>query len=303
MPGSEAERSYSREHVRRAFKLSQRQLASWARQGLVPDGAVYSFSDLVALQSLVRLHERKVPPARIRQVIRSLRSRLGENADPLRDLKIFVDGRRITVQIEDQRMEPVSGQLLLDFSQGEISRLLAFPGGAKARPDHLAAEKRRVEAEHWFEQGLELERGGAAPERVVEAYVRAIELDPSTAGAHVNLGTVYFNAGQWDKAEQCYRKALEVDADYALAHFNLGNLADERNDRAKALFHYRAALKINPGYGDAHYNIALLYQTSGEVMSAIRHWQAYLKLDPTSTWAVIARRELDKLRRALVRSS
>ncbi len=38
-------------------------------------------------------------------------------------------------------------------------------------------------------------------------------------------------------------------------------------------------------------------------MSAIRHWQAYLKIDPTSTWAVIARRELDKLRRALVRSS
>ncbi len=302
MPGSEVEKSYSRDQVRRAFKLSSRKLAEWAKQGLVPSGEVFSFSDLVTLQSLVRLHERRVPPARIRQVIRSLRSLLGENANPLRDLKIFVEGRRIAVQLEGQRMEPVSGQLLLDFDEGAINRLLAFPGRAKPEPDQ-SAEKRRLEAERWFEEGLDLEKGGAAPERVVEAYLRAIELDPNTAGAHVNLGTVYFNAGQWDKAEQCYRRAVEVDPDYALAHFNLGNLADERNDKANALFHYRTALKINPGYSDAHYNIALLYQTSGEVMSAIRHWKAYLKLDPGSTWAVIARRELDKLRRALVRSS
>jgi hypothetical protein len=27
----------------------------------------------------------------------------------------------------------------------------------------------------------------------------------------------------------------------------------------------------------------------------MRHWRAYLKLDPTSTWAQIARRELNKL--------
>jgi hypothetical protein len=38
-------------------------------------------------------------------------------------------------------------------------------------------------------------------------------------------------------------------------------------------------------------------------MSAVRHWKAYLKLDPGDSWAVIARRELDKLRRALLRLS
>jgi hypothetical protein len=38
-------------------------------------------------------------------------------------------------------------------------------------------------------------------------------------------------------------------------------------------------------------------------MSAVRHWKAYLKLDPGGSWAIIARRELDKLCRALLRSS
>jgi hypothetical protein len=32
----------------------------------------------------------------------------------------------------------------------------------------------------------------------------------------------------------------------------------------------------------------------------VRHWKAYLKLDAASSWAAIARRELDKLRRATV---
>jgi len=303
VPGSEPNESYSRDQVSRAFKLSHRQLSSWAKQGLLPASETYGFSDLVALRTLLRLRELRVPAARIRQVVLSLRARLGESADPLRDLKIFVEGRRVTVQLDGGRMEPVSGQLLLDFDQDEINRLLTFPQQSVEQPERRAAEKQRVEAERWFQEGLELERTGAPVERIIEAYRQAIVLDPRSAGAYVNLGTVHFNARRWDEAEECYREAVEIDSNYALAHFNLGNLFDERNDRSRALFHYRAALKINPLYSDAHYNLALLYQTSGEVMSAIRHWKAYLKLDPAGSWAVIARRELDKLRRALLRSS
>ena len=33
-------------------------------------------------------------------------------------------------------------------------------------------------------------------------------------------------------------------------------------------------------------------------MKAVHHWRAYLKLDPSSEWSGIARRELDKLRKA-----
>ena len=59
-------------------------------------------------------------------------------------------------------------------------------------------------------------------------------------------------------------------------------------------------MRLYPGYADAHYNLALLFQGSGQVMEAVRHWKTYLKLDPNSSWASIARRELDKLRRYTV---
>ncbi len=156
--------------------------------------------------------------------------------------------------------------------------------------------KSRREAELWFEKGLELEQTGAPMEQIIEAYQKAAEIDRTSAGALVNLGTVYFNARNWREAERHYRQALEVDPQYALAHFNLGNLFDERGNRAEALSHYLAALQIHPTYADAHYNVALLYQSIGQPLKAVGHWKLYLKLDPNSSWATIARRELGKLK-------
>jgi tetratricopeptide (TPR) repeat protein len=191
-------------------------------------------------------------------------------------------------------MEATSGQLLFDFDQKELRRLLAFP-----KESGKAQERARKEsAEGWFQKGLELEQRGAPIEQAIAAYMTAADLDPSSAGALVNLGTIYFNARQWNKAEAFYTRALEVDTNYALAHFNLGNLYDERGKLKLALKHYQAAVGLNPNYADAHYNLALLHQGNGQVMDAVRHWTIYLKLDPGSSWGAIARRELDKLRKS-----
>ena len=158
----------------------------------------------------------------------------------------------------------------------------------------------RQEAEHWFQRGLDLEASGAPANDVIEAYQKAIDLDPHSAGALVNLGTIYFNTRNFTQAERYYQLATEVDPEYALAHFDLANLFDERGERAHALEHYLAAVRISPTYADAHYNVALLYQASNQPMKAVSHWLTYLKLDPSSQWATIARRELTKLRDAAV---
>ena len=138
----------------------------------------------------------------------------------------------------------------------ELKRLLEF-----RTPDQPNADQvRRAAAEHWFQRGLELEQTGAPLAEVIEAYQKAVELDPTSAGALVNLGTIQFNARNWKDAERYYLEALEADPQYALAHFDLANLYDERGDRVRALEHYQAALEISPSYADAHYNLALLYQ-------------------------------------------
>jgi tetratricopeptide (TPR) repeat protein len=286
--------AYSREAVRRLLDVSERQIRSWEKQSFIAALESYTFSDLLALRTLLGLRKNKIPAAQIRRALAALRKRLRDVENPLTELKVYAEGRKIRVHFEGTKMESVSGQLLFDFDQAEIEKLLSFP--EKSKTDKAGARKKRLDAELWFEKGLELEQSGAPMAEIVNAYEQAVELDPASAGALVNLGTVYFNARAMREAERYYRRALEVDPDYALAHFNLGNLFDENGDRVKAQGHYLEALRVHPNYADAHYNIALLYQSMGQNLKAVRHWKTYLQVDPSSSWATIARRELGKLR-------
>lgn len=294
-------RSFSREEARRAVGISERQLRAWERQDLVPPSDTFAFHDVLALKTLCQLRKDGVPWKRVRDAVGALRGELRGVRNPLTEVKLFSNGKRIGVQIEGRKMEPITGQLLLDFDKQELNRLLAFPGKKKEEKRQALRERiRKQEAERWFQRGLDLELGGAAVEDITNAYEKALEFDPHSAGALVNLGTVHFNAKRLKQAESCYRKALEVDNNYPLAHFNLGNLCDEKGDRARAETHYQAAIGLNPRYADAHYNLALLCQVTGQTLKAVQHWRIYLKLDPSSSWSVIARRELDKLRAATI---
>src|SRR5262249_22955177 len=154
----------------------------------------------------------------------ALRDRLSDIDDPLRELRVIADGRRIRVEIAGQHMEPCSGQLLFNFDNTELRRLLSFPGKRDA-----SERTRRDQAEQWFQKGLALERAGDDKEAFT-AYEKAVALDPGSAGAWVNMGTICFHQRQWSRAEAFYRKAIEADKTYALAHFNMGNLYDERGD-------------------------------------------------------------------------
>jgi tetratricopeptide (TPR) repeat protein len=294
--GEAAKQVYSRDEVCRLLSVSERQLRSWETQGFVPAAETYGFSELIALRTLVSLKSSGVSTARMRQALAAIRGKLKDVSDPLKELKVFTDGRKIGVQVAGQRMEPVSGQLLFDFDADYLKRLLSFAPKPDKGEEARKQQNLRMKSEEWFQRGLELEQTGAPIEKAMEAYKEAIAGDPNAGGALVNLGTIYFKKRAWKEAEKHYLKALAVDSSYALAHFNLGNLYDETRRTEKALEHYQTALSLEPGYADAHYNIALLYQTTGHHMKAMRHWQTYLKLDPASAWAAIARRELNSLK-------
>ena len=296
MPVTAADKhEYSRLDTLRMLGITERQLRKWEQLGLVEPAEVYHFHGLIALRTLARLREAKMPVAKIQRAVVAVRRKLsGAAADPLTEVRLYSEGNRIRVQLGGQKMESESGQLLLDFGEAELERLVSLPP-PRIQEDDSDVRRRHQEAETWFLRGVEMERTGSPVDEVIDAYTIAISLDPKLAAAMVNLGTIHFTGQRLDKAEKYYGRALEANPKYPLAHFNMGNLFDERGDRAKAKQHYLAALELDPQYADAHYNLALLYQTTGESMKAMRHWRTYLKLDPRSQWADVARRELDRL--------
>lgn len=295
-PERETGGSYSRKDALRLLKIDNRQLRSWERQQLVPELLHYRFSDLLLLKRIAKLRAEKAHPKLIKQAQHALAQWLKEVPQEHEDVQVYKDGRRVRVQIGKQRLEPASGQLVFDFAEEEIRKLLELhPQTRKSGEEVTEKLRNKIEADYWFERGLELEQTGAPHERVIEAYQKAADLDPTSAAAIVNLGTVFFHGHAWADAEKQYKKAIEIDPEYALAHFNLGNLYDEQDDAANALQHYLEALRIHPKYADVHYNLALLYQGSRDTLNAMHHWRAYLKLDGSSDWARIARRELRNL--------
>jgi tetratricopeptide (TPR) repeat protein len=282
---------YSRADVRRQFGLSERQLRTWEKQDLLPPAESYSFSDLIAIQTLIKLRESHIQPREIGRALDFLRQKLTGIKQPLSELRIVSDGKRIRVHVDGQKMEAVNGQILLNFDAAAL-------GGLRSFPDRKHAGNRLRESEAWFQKGLELEETGAPIEEAVEAYRKVLELNPVAAGALVNLGTIFYRQRKFPDAESYYLRAIEADSAYALAQFNLGNLYDEQGRVEEALIHYRRALELNPKYADAHFNLALLCERTGDNLKAVHHWKAYLKLDSSGQWAETAKRQLDRLRQA-----
>jgi tetratricopeptide (TPR) repeat protein len=288
--------AYTRADVRRQFKLSERQLRSWERRGLIPDAETYSFSDLIAIQTIVKLRDNRIAAPRIGQAIDALREKLDWVKAPLSELRIVSDGRRIAVHVAGQKMEALTGQILFDFDAAGLSSIKEFP---EPKPDKQTSNALR-EAEDWFQKGLELEETGASIDEAVAAYQKVLELNPAAAGALVNLGTIYYKRKKLSQAEKYYSQAVIADPSYPLAEFNLGNIYDEQGRIEEAVRHYRRALELNPAYADAHFNLALICERTGDALKAVFHWKAYLKLDKTGHWADIARRQLERLRQTTV---
>lgn len=277
--------------------VTERQLRAWEKQGLVRPGANFGFSDLLALRTLKKLSQLRIAPIRIQRAVRSLKSKLAHIDYPLAQLRITAEGRKLTVHVAGERMEPITGQLLFDFDAKEIEKLRSFPAKGEAAQENGAAREKL--AEHWFQRGFALEEAGAPVEQAMAAYRKAVEANPNAPGALVNLGTIMFRMRKMKEAADYYQRALKADPEYPLAHFNLGNLNDELGIASDARKHYLEAVRLNPRYADAYFNLALLAERNGELLQAIGYWNTYLKLDSTSSWASAARKQLERLKKSV----
>lgn len=279
--------AYSHRETARILRISQARLRYWERTDLVrptADGArgpAFGFRDLVRLKGVLGLLERGVPLRRIRRGARDLQVRLPEVEDPLSSLRLWAEGsQRVVVEHGGAVFEP-DGQLMLDFRGEDAPQVAVGTVG-------LAA----LSPSEWFERGCALDVVPTTQAEAIEAFQRAIALDPEFADAHCNLGTVHYNQGRRQAALDGFRRALEIDPQHLEANFNAASLLEEQRCEESALRHYEIVLDVDPLYVDAHVNIALLYAKLERPAHANEHWRRYLQIDPMGPWADVARRHL-----------
>ena len=263
---------YSIREVQRTLGLSRGMILGLVKSGYVtprlgPRHAYrFTFRDLVVMRTAQELIASSIPPRRVAQTLKRLRAQLPGEL-PLGGLRIRAAGDRIVVQDGARQWEAGTGQYVLDFAVSGAAgtvRVLAPPAAPAAS------------ASDWFEQGCELEEKDAR--RAASAYQRAIETDPSFAGAYLNLGRLLHEQGRLTEAEGVYRKGVSHCAADALLRYNLGVLLEDLGRQKAALEAYREALALQDDLADCHYNIALLYEASGMTTAALRHLNAYRRL-------------------------
>ena len=259
--------------------LSSSQVRSFVSDGLLsPERGSrgeyrFLFQDLVLLRTAKGLIDAEIPVRRVRTALEKVRDQLPQGR-PLAGVHVFADGKEVVVQGGSDLWNPESGQALINFGVSSIAEKAApfarrAAEAARDRADELAAED-------WYDLACELEL--TAFDEAVEAYQRALELEPGHADAHLNVGRLLHEEGSFEEAEAHYRAALEARPEDATAIFNLGVVLEDQERLLEALEAYRAAIGADPDYADAYYNLAGLYERLDKRDLALRHLKTYKQL-------------------------
>lgn len=116
--------------------------------------------------------------------------------------------------------------------------------------------------------------------QAVEAYTKAIELNPEYATSYNNRGFTYKNLKEFDKALADLNRAIDLNPDYVNAYYNLGNTYKALGDYDKALADYSRAIELNPDYVNAYNNRGFTYNNLKEYDKALADLNRAIELNP-----------------------
>lgn len=276
-------------------------------------------------------------------------ARLAQGGEAMAALSICAD---LTRQIPDDPevwflMGAVNG-LLPDYPEAERCCRKAVelaPGHAMLRFNLAVAllqQEKTTAAIEQFEHALRLqpvfadawrELGNAQnmhnePGKAIESYRKAIEIDPGSLPALLNLANTCLAENRLDDAQACFARARSMQADSvdaqsgyarvliykymyedaitslqeALRHCPgsaglmtlLGTVYQQHGDAAEAMKYYRQALDVDPGAADAQAGIAGMLVFQGQYDEAQRLLEPLLDVEPEcvtarTTYATFAR--------------
>jgi len=91
------------------------------------------------------------------------------------------------------------------------------------------------------------------------------------------MAASHYCLGEYEQAVEAYRRAIQINPDFAILHFGLGNTYDFGLGNTyvrlrlydAAVNSYHQALTINPDYLDVYHNLIYVYSITGQADNAI----------------------------------
>lgn len=98
--------------------------------------------------------------------------------------------------------------------------------------------------------------------------------------SHFNHGNNEYEAGNYQGAVEAYDKAIQLDPQFANAYYNRGNTKRELEDTAGAIADYDKAIEHNPQFAAAYYNRGIAKSGLRDMEGAKEDFVKATHLDP-----------------------
>lgn len=136
---------------------------------------------------------------------------------------------------------------------------------------------------HFQQQVPQAPPNQATPDRSAEldALVKETAQNPKNVTAWIDLGNLYFDSNQIDKAIWSYQKALELNPNNPNVLTDMGVMYRRKGQPEEAVKAFDQAIKIDPKHEISRFNkgIVLLHDLNKPV-EAIAAWEDLLKVNP-----------------------
>ncbi len=157
------------------------------------------------------------------------------------------------------------------FQQGELDQVEVLCS------EILHTQPTNIDALH-LRGVVALQKGHTLP--AVELIRKVIELNPTLAEAHNNLGNALGDLNRYKEALCCYDNALQIKPDFVEALVSRGATLEEMNQFEDALDNYNRALEFRPYYSEAYYNQGNALRGLRRLNESIASYERAIQLKP-----------------------
>ena len=113
-------------------------------------------------------------------------------------------------------------------------------------------------------------------------YEDILKYNPHSIRVLNNLGNIYSERGNLDRALEMYQRAVASPSGniFAQPHYNLGNIYRDRKETDKAISQYQKAIEVDPKFPFPYQNLAVIYADRGELNEAALMLEKVKELRP-----------------------
>lgn len=166
---------------------------------------------------------------------------------------------------------------------GLILLMIVFLCSACSGSDGLTRE------DYIIVQGIQYRDHKGEYDLAIAEFNKALELNPNSAAAYINRGSVYKLKGEYDLAMADFTKTLELNPNSAPAYCNRGQIYGEKGQYDLAIAEYTKAIEVKPKYAFAYVDRGNTYREKGEYDLAIADYNKALEVDLRFALAYIER--------------